>query len=157
KPRGRERPEPSATVDEHRSLSPLAARGRAFYFCRVPCRPIEAFAMFMRLLTSRRFAPLFCCQLCSALNDNFLRNALGMLILFGVAGSGAGAAKGAGFLIALAGVVFIAPSVVLSALGGELADRYDKALIARSIRLGEIPIAALAAIGFYFHAVPVLF
>ena len=41
--------------------------------------------MFLSLLSSRRFAPLFLCQLCSALNDNFLKNALGMLILFGLA------------------------------------------------------------------------
>ena len=33
--------------------------------------------MFKSLMTSRRFAPLFWCQLCSALNDNFLKNALG--------------------------------------------------------------------------------
>ena len=38
--------------------------------------------MFKTLMTSRRFAPLFWCQFFSALNDNFLKNALGMLILF---------------------------------------------------------------------------
>ena len=37
--------------------------------------------MFKDLMTSRCFAPLFWCQLCSALNDNFLKNALVMLIL----------------------------------------------------------------------------
>src|SRR5712672_314304 len=86
--------------------------------------PPEA-CMFKSLMTSRKFAPLFWCQLCSALNDNFLKNALAMLIL--------------------------------SALGGELADRYDKAFVAQRIRLCEIPIAALAATGFFLHSVPILF
>ena len=47
--------------------------------------------MFTELMTSRRFAPLFWCQFCSALNDNFLKNALVMLILFGLGGAGGAA------------------------------------------------------------------
>ena len=93
--------------------------------------------MFASLMTSRRFAPLFWCQLCSALNDNFLKNALGMLILFGLGGVGATSGESAGTLIALSGIVFIAPFFILSALGGELADRYDKAFVAQRIRLAS--------------------
>jgi acyl-[acyl-carrier-protein]-phospholipid O-acyltransferase/long-chain-fatty-acid--[acyl-carrier-protein] ligase len=113
--------------------------------------------MFAGLMTSRRFAPLFWCQLCSALNDNFLKNALGMLILFGLGGVGAAAAENAGTLITLSGIVFIAPFFILSALGGELADRFDKAYVAQRIRLAEIPIAGIAAVGFFLHSVPILF
>jgi len=113
--------------------------------------------MFVRLLSSRRFAPLFWCQLCSALNDNFLKNSLAMLILFGLPDSARMAGERQAVLITLSGVVFIAPFFLLSALGGELADRYDKALVARSIRLAEIPIAALAAVGFFVNSVPILF
>jgi acyl-[acyl-carrier-protein]-phospholipid O-acyltransferase/long-chain-fatty-acid--[acyl-carrier-protein] ligase len=113
--------------------------------------------MFASLMTSRRFAPLFWCQLCSALNDNFLKNALGMLILFGLGGVGAVSAENAGTLITLSGIVFIAPFFILSALGGELADRYDKAYVAQRIRLAEIPIAGIAALGFFLHSVPILF
>ena len=113
--------------------------------------------MFTRLMTSRRFAPLFWCQLCSALNDNFLKNALAMLILFGLGGAGAGAGEHAGLLITASGIVFIAPFFILSALGGELADRYDKAIVARWIRLAEIPVAGLAAAGFFLQSVPILF
>ena len=112
--------------------------------------------MFTSLMTSRRFAPLFWCQLCSALNDNFLKNALVMLILFGLGGGGAVAGKNAGVLITASGIVFIAPFFILSALGGELADRYDKARVARWIRLSEIPVAGLAAVGFFWHSVPIL-
>src|SRR5262247_3400770 len=113
--------------------------------------------MFETLMRSRRFAPLFWCQFCSALNDNFLKNALGMLILFGLGGATGGLGQNAGVLVTLSGIVFIAPFFLLSAIGGEVADRFDKARIARSIRLAEIPIAGIAAIGFFLHSVTILF
>lgn len=113
--------------------------------------------MIESLMTSRRFAPLFWCQLCSALNDNFLKNALAILILFGFGGSGASGGPYAPLLITASGIVLIAPFFFLSGLGGELADRYDKARVAQTIRLMEIPIAMLAAVGFFLHSVPILF
>ncbi|MDX2204394.1 MAG: hypothetical protein NW223_16705 [Hyphomicrobiaceae bacterium] len=113
--------------------------------------------MLKSLLTSRRFAPLFWCQLCSALNDNFLKNALVMLILFGFGGTGPAGGTHADLLVTAAGIALIAPFFFLSGLGGEIADRYDKALVARRIRMIEIPIAALAAVGFFLHSVPLLF
>jgi acyl-[acyl-carrier-protein]-phospholipid O-acyltransferase / long-chain-fatty-acid--[acyl-carrier-protein] ligase len=113
--------------------------------------------MFKALMTARRFAPLFWCQFCSALNDNFLKNALVMLILFGVGGAGSNAGSHGPVLVTLAGVVFIFPFFILSALGGELADRYDKAQVAAYIKAAEIPIASLAALGFFLHSVPILF
>ena len=112
--------------------------------------------MFKSLMTTRRFAPLFWCQFCSALNDNFLKNALAMLILFGIAGSGQAAGGNAGVLITLSGIIFIAPFFIFSALGGELADRFDKAYVAERVKLAEIPVAGLAAIGFFLHSVPIL-
>ncbi len=42
------------------------------------------------LMASRRFAPLFWCQFFSAFNDNFLKNALVFLIMFGAGGVGGG-------------------------------------------------------------------
>jgi len=113
--------------------------------------------MFNDLMTSRRFAPLFWCQLCSALNDNFLKNALVMLIMYGLGGAGSSIGAHGPVLVTLAGIVFIAPFFILSALGGELADRYDKASIAATIKLVEIPIAGLAAVGFFLQSVAILF
>ena len=43
-------------------------------------------------LRSRRFAPLFWCQFFSAFNDNFLKNALALLILFKIGGQSGEAA-----------------------------------------------------------------
>jgi len=107
--------------------------------------------MFQQLMTSRRFAPIFWCQLFSALNDNFLKNALVILILYHTATEQSGA------LVTLAGGILIAPFLILSALGGELADKYDKATVARTLKLAEVPIAAVAAAGFILHSIPVLF
>jgi acyl-[acyl-carrier-protein]-phospholipid O-acyltransferase/long-chain-fatty-acid--[acyl-carrier-protein] ligase len=105
----------------------------------------------MRLMLSRRFAPLFWCQFFSAFNDNFLKTALVFLILFRIGGASGEV------LITLAGAVFIAPYFFLSALGGELADRYDKARVAQWLKGGEIAIALLAIVGFTLSSVPTLF
>ncbi|WFE87304.1 acyl-[ACP]--phospholipid O-acyltransferase [Roseibium porphyridii] len=106
------------------------------------------------LMTSRRFAPLFWTQFVAAFNDNFLKNALVFLILFNVAGS---SADNSGALIALAGAVFIAPFLAFSAIGGALADRFDKARIARLTKLVEIGGAALAVTGMALSSLPILF
>ncbi len=107
--------------------------------------------MSRSLLASPRFAPIFWTQFLSALSDNFVKNALVMLIILKIGGD-AGQQ-----LVALAGGVFILPFFLLSGLGGELADRYDKALMARRLKLAEIPVAGLAAIGFVLHSIPILF
>src|SRR3974390_3100105 len=107
--------------------------------------------MTSNLLTTRRFAPLFWCQFFSAFNDNFLKNSLVFLILFKMAGQESEA------LITLAGAIFIFPLFILSAIGGEIADRYDKALVAQRLKLIEIAVAGVAGAGFWLHSVPVLF
>jgi acyl-[acyl-carrier-protein]-phospholipid O-acyltransferase/long-chain-fatty-acid--[acyl-carrier-protein] ligase len=103
------------------------------------------------LMLSRRFAPLFWCQFFSAFSDNFLKTALVFLILFQIGGPNAEA------LITLAGGIFIAPFFFLSSLGGQIADRFDKALVARRLKFIEIGVALAAVAGFTLHSVPVLF
>jgi acyl-[acyl-carrier-protein]-phospholipid O-acyltransferase / long-chain-fatty-acid--[acyl-carrier-protein] ligase len=93
-------------------------------------------------MTSRRVAPLFWCQFFSAFNDNFVRNMLAMLILFRFGG------ENASFKILLAIIVFILPAIPLSALGGEIADSHDKALIARRLKFAEIFVQLISAAGF---------
>ena len=110
--------------------------------------------MFRTLMTARRFAPLFWCQFFSAFNDNFLKNALAFLILFGIGGQ---ADAHAGVLVTLASAVFIGPFFILSGLGGQWADRYDKALMARRLKFAEIFAAGTAVLGFLLHSIPVLF
>ena len=98
--------------------------------------------MFRSLMTARRFAPLFWCQFFSAFNDNFLKNALGFLILYGIAGQAGTHGESGGVLVTLASAVFIGPFFILSGLGGQWADRYDKALMARRLKFAEIFAAA---------------
>ena len=107
--------------------------------------------MFQQLLTSKRFAPMFICQFFSALSDNFIKNALVILILFKL-----GTTEG-GALVTLAGAALIMPMFILSALGGQLADKYDKAYVARWLKVAEIPIAAIAGLGFMFDSITLLF
>src|SRR5499426_1800540 len=107
--------------------------------------------MSTSLMTTRRFAPLFWCQFFSAFNDNFLKNALVFLILFapGIADREA--------LSSLTAAVFIGPFFFLSGLGGQMADRFDKAVVAQRIKLAEIAVAAVAIIGFWLHSVAIMF
>lgn len=107
--------------------------------------------MFGSLMASWRFAPLFWCQFFSAFNDNFLKNALVVLILYKIGGSHGDT------LVTLAGGIFMAPSFLLSGLGGQWADRYDKAFIARRLKFVEIAISTLAVVGFWLHSLPLLF
>jgi Major Facilitator Superfamily len=102
-------------------------------------------------LLSRHFAPLFCCQFFAAFNDNFLKTSLVFLILFRRGGDDTAA------LITLASAIFIAPYFILSALGGELADRYDKARVAQWLKFLEMFVAALAVVGYARKSVPILF
>ncbi|TIV37696.1 MAG: acyl-[ACP]--phospholipid O-acyltransferase [Mesorhizobium sp.] len=106
--------------------------------------------MNTHLMMSRRFAPLFWTQFLSAFNDNFLKNTLVFLILFTLAKDQAAS------LVTLAGAVFMAPFLLLSALGGEIADRFDKALIARRLKFTEIAAAAVAVVGIALSSIPVL-
>jgi acyl-[acyl-carrier-protein]-phospholipid O-acyltransferase / long-chain-fatty-acid--[acyl-carrier-protein] ligase len=107
--------------------------------------------MIKQLMSSRRFAPLFWAQFCSALNDNVLKNALVIILLYGTV-SGHGDS-----LVTVAGAVFIFPFFILSGLGGELADKYVKSVVARRLKFVEIFAAGFAACGFFLHSVPLLF
>ncbi len=103
--------------------------------------------MSSSLLLTRRFAPLFWTQFFAAFSDNFLKQALIFLILFKIGGTAAGV------LVTLAPAVFISPYFFLSAFGGEMADRFDKALIAQRIKFAEIGVSAVAVLGFWLHTV----
>ncbi|MGO8924515.1 MAG: acyl-[ACP]--phospholipid O-acyltransferase [Xanthobacteraceae bacterium] len=107
--------------------------------------------MSMSLMTTRRFAPLFWCQFFAAFGDNFLKTALVFVILYEVSGANSAV------LITIAGATLIAPFFFLSGLGGELADRYDKAFVAQRIKLTEIGAAIVAVAGFAFHSLTLLF
>ncbi|HXY59220.1 MAG TPA: MFS transporter [Methylocystis sp.] len=103
------------------------------------------------LLAARRFAPLFWCQFFAAFDDNFFKSALALFILGHVGGE-----RGAA-LATLATATLMAPYFILSSLGGEFADKYDKAAMAQRLKLVEIAGAALAGFGFFLASLPLLF
>ncbi len=107
--------------------------------------------MILSLLGARRFAPLFWSQMFSSFNDNLVRNMLAMMILFKVGDEQAGP------LVTLALGVFILPSIVLSGLGGQIADSNDKARVARWLKVAELGVQVLAAIGFWFTSIVTLY
>ena len=107
--------------------------------------------MFSQLMTARRFAPLFWCQFLSAFNDNFVRQMLAMMILFRLGGGDPGAK------IALGVAIFILPSIPLSPIAGEFADAHDKAWVARQVKLIEIGVQLVAAAGFVFNSIELLY
>jgi len=106
------------------------------------------------LLRSRRFGPLFATQFLSAFNDNALKNALVLMIAYRGAGDDGASAP---LLIPLAGGLFILPFFLCSAFAGELADASDKARLVRLIKLVEIGVMALAALGIVAGSIPLLF
>ncbi|MBY3150902.1 acyl-[ACP]--phospholipid O-acyltransferase [Rhizobium laguerreae] len=99
---------------------------------------------------SNRFMPLFFTQALAAFTDNFMKNFLIFFVLATV-GHQAGAVY-----ITAAGAVFMLPFVLLSGLGGEMADKYDKAWVARKLKFLEIGAAVVAAAGFSMQSIPVM-
>ena len=107
-----------------------------------------------RLLTTRRFAPLFVTQFLGAFNDNLLKSALGIVVTYRLAEQ---LDMKASSLVMIAGGIFIAPFFLFSGASGTLADRIDKAAIARWVKIAEIAIMALGAWGLWQQSVPALF
>lgn len=94
------------------------------------------------LFRERRFAPYFLVQLLGAFNDNVYKNALIALIAYaGIANAGS-----EGVLINLAAGVFILPFFLFSAFAGQVAERYEKSMLIRRIKLVEIAIMCVGAI-----------
>ena len=105
-----------------------------------------------QLLRERRFAPFFWTQFLGALNDNVFKNAMVILFAFGAAS----APVSPDVLVNLAGGVFILPFFLFSATAGQLADKLEKTRIIRAVKLLEIAIMAVGAVGFFLKSAPIL-
>ncbi|MDR2637452.1 MAG: MFS transporter [Zoogloeaceae bacterium] len=108
-------------------------------------QPLSSFA----LLKTARFGPLFATQFLGAFNDNLYKNALIVLLTFHTA---QWTTLSAVTLTNLAAGLFILPFFLFSATAGQLADKYDKATLARLTKLLEIFILLLAGIGFWLES-----
>jgi 1-acyl-sn-glycerol-3-phosphate acyltransferase len=102
------------------------------------------------LLASRRFAPFFWTQFLGAYNDNVFKNTLVLFIAYKM---GSEMAAKSDILINLAAGLFILPFFFISATAGQIADKYEKSMLMRYIKVAEIIIAIMAAIAFYYKNV----
>src|SRR5437667_1236456 len=107
-----------------------------------------------QLLRERRFAPFFWTQFLGAGNDNVYKNALVIFVAFQAA---ALTTLSPNDLVNIAAAVFIAPFVLLSASAGQIADKYEKSRLIRFVKLFEIAIMVIGAIGFYRRDLVLLF
>ena len=96
------------------------------------------------LLKTKRFLPLFITFFLGAANDNFFRNAMVILILYRIADQTALDGK---LLVTMAAGIFILPFFLLSALAGQLADKFEKSSLIRRIKIAEIAIMVFGAAG----------
>ncbi|MEX2525863.1 MAG: MFS transporter [Gammaproteobacteria bacterium] len=105
------------------------------------------------LLLSSRFLPLFCTQFLGALNDNVYKNALVIFIAFTLADQ---VGIGGSMLVVIASGLFILPFFLFSATAGQIADKFEKAFLIRNIKIAEILIMCLAAVGFMLQDLYIL-
>lgn len=100
------------------------------------------------LLTQRRFAPFFCAQFLGAFNDNLFKTALVTIITYDAL---AWTTVNVGLLNNLIAGLFILPFMLLSATAGQIADKFEKSQLVRMVKLLEIGIMAVAAVGWLTH------
>ena len=106
------------------------------------------------LLRERRFAPFFWTQFLGAGNDNVYKNALIIFVAFHAARL---TTLDPNALVNLAGAVFIAPFVLLSATSGQIADKVEKSRLIRWIKLFEIAIMVVGLAGFWRQNLTLMF
>lgn len=106
------------------------------------------------LLRQRRFAPFFWTQFAGAANDNIYKNALVIFVAYRAATH---SGLDANTLVNLAAGIFILPFMLLSATAGQLADKYEKSRFIRLVKLFEIAIMVVGAVGFYLADLVTLF
>ncbi len=103
------------------------------------------------MLFKRNFLPLFTVQFLGAMNDNILKNALLVMITFGIIRS-----DSPEVLMNAAAGLFILPFLLFSAWAGIIAEKHDKTMLTRWLKLIELALACLACIGLYMQNIWVL-
>ncbi|ARP38802.1 MFS transporter [Vibrio syngnathi] len=105
------------------------------------------------LLTQKRFLPYFITQFLGAFNDNIFKNVLLLFVAFASVDT---LPISSNLFINLAAGLFILPFFLFSALAGVLADKYEKSWFIRKVKLLEVAIMSLGAIGFIYESYGIL-
>lgn len=95
------------------------------------------------LLRKRRFLPFFITQSLGAFNDNIFKQSLILAILYKLTIEG-----DRSIWVNLCALLFILPFFLFSALAGQFGEKFNKDALIRAIKLGEIVIMAVGAVGF---------
>lgn len=98
------------------------------------------------LLRQQRFLPFFLTQFFGAFNDNAFKLAMLTLISYHLTHNQALSE----YYQAIAGVLFILPFFLFSATAGELADKYDKTLLIRMIKILELFLMIVGSFALYW-------
>jgi len=97
--------------------------------------------------------PFFMTMALGAFNDNVIKNALAAMLVFE-------ATRLAGMntdqLVNLSAMLFILPFFLFSALFGQVADKFEKSVQIRRVKLLEVGIMAVATVGFFLQNIPIL-
>jgi len=106
-----------------------------------------------RLFAQRRFLPFFGAQALGAFNDNVYKN---VLVILAAYHASTYTTLPPTLLSNVAAGLFILPFVLFSGIAGQLADRYDKALVLKSVKAFEIVIMIAASAGFALASIEIL-
>ena len=105
------------------------------------------------LLSNPRFWPLFWAQFLSSFNDNVLKNALVLLVVYqGVRVWGVEPAA----MATVAPALLVLPYFMFSSIAGQLADKYPKSWLIQRVKLCELGLMAFAALGFLLNSPQIL-
>ena len=97
--------------------------------------------------------PFFVTQALGAFNDNVFKNGLAaMLVFHGSQMAGLNTNQ----IINLSAMTFILPFFLFSAMFGQFADKYEKSVQIRRIKLFEVFIMLTATLGFWLDSLPLL-
>ena len=108
--------------------------------------------MSLGLLKQRRFLPLFVTQFLGAMNDNLFKNAMVLFVIYNLYHD----PRQEEVFSGIATAIFIVPFFLLSALAGQLADAYDKAMMVRIVKTAEIGIMLVGGGGLLLGNVPMM-
>ena len=98
-----------------------------------------------QLLRERRFRPFFFTTFLGAFNDNALKTALITLVAFR---AGQLTTLPPRLLVTVLPGLFILPFFLFSATSGQIADKLEKSVLIRGVKLFEVAVMVLAAWGF---------
>ncbi len=97
--------------------------------------------------------PFFMTQGLGAFNDNIFKNALAAILVFQASSLGT---LNTDQVVNLSAMLFILPFFLFSALFGQFADKLEKSLQIRRVKLLEVCIMLLATLGFWLNSLPIL-